>query len=243
MSILWLLIKMLHYPMNGTYLNFRLRLERFMEEIRFKPTIFVLIAIIGAVAIAATGFLSTDWMLTTAVSVVLFLLSYVWFFSVRKRIDEILTHDLDKIANDAARAIREELESSSQGGGDRSSHEKDKNLELKEKELLTKEKELALREKEISSREKEIQKNKDDLDSKKKSFEQASSILLRHHLDQKMQQPKKNYYKEKLLHSGINYYIWKKLTIQDCLLCNMNFNLKMFKRKKIWSFGNQALRA
>ena len=147
-----------------------------MEEIRFKPTIFVLIAIIGAVAIAATGFLSTDWMLTTAVSVVLFLLSYVWFFSVRKRIDEILTHDLDKIANDAARAIREELESSSQGGGDRSSHEKDKNLELKEKELLTKEKELALREKEISSREKEIQKNKDDLDSKKKSFEQASSI-------------------------------------------------------------------
>ncbi|WP_397599279.1 methyl-accepting chemotaxis protein [Silvanigrella sp.] len=147
-----------------------------MEEIRFKPTIFVLIAIVGAVAIAATGFLSTDWMLTTAVSVVLFLLSYVWFFSVRKRIDEILTHDLDKIANDAARAIREELESSAQGGGERVSHEKDKNIELKEKELLAKEKDLAIREKEIASREKEIQKNKDDLDSKKKSFEKASSI-------------------------------------------------------------------
>ena len=169
MSILWLLIKMLHYPMNRTYQNFRLRLERFMEEIRFKPTIFVLIAIIGAVAIAATGFLSTDWMLTTAVSVVLFLLSYVWFFSVRKRIDEILTHDLDKIAYDAARAIRDELESNAQSGVERPSSEKEKHLEVKEKEILAKEKEL-------STREKEIQKQKEELDNKKRSFEQASSI-------------------------------------------------------------------
>ena len=118
-----------------------------MEEIRFKPTIFVLIAIIGAVAIAATGFLSTDWMLTTAVSVVLFLLSYVWFFSVRKRIDEILT----------------------QSGVERPSSEKEKHLEVKEKEILAKEKEL-------STREKEIQKQKEELDNKKRSFEQASSI-------------------------------------------------------------------
>ena len=140
-----------------------------MEEIRFKPTIFVLIAIIGAVAIAATGFLSTDWMLTTAVSVVLFLLSYVWFFSVRKRIDEILTHDLDKIAYDAARAIRDELESNAQSGVERPSSEKEKHLEVKEKEILAKEKEL-------STREKEIQKQKEELDNKKRSFEQASSI-------------------------------------------------------------------
>lgn len=140
-----------------------------MEEIRFKPTIFVLIAILGAVAIAATGFLSTDWMLTTAVSVVLFLLAFVWFFSVRKRIDEILTHDLDKIANDAARAIRDEIESSGGHIVDRGSSEKEKQLDQKEKELANKEKD-------IHSREKEINKIKDELEAKKKSFEQASQI-------------------------------------------------------------------
>ncbi len=140
-----------------------------MEEIRFKPTIFVLIAILGAVAIAATGFLSTDWMLTTAVSVVLFLLAFVWFFSVRKRIDEILTHDLDKIANDAARAIRDEIESSGGHIVDRGSSEKEKQLEQKEKELANKEKD-------IYSKEKEIHKIKEELEAKKKSFEQASQI-------------------------------------------------------------------
>ncbi|APJ03281.1 methyl-accepting chemotaxis protein [Silvanigrella aquatica] len=133
-----------------------------MEEIRFKPTIFVLIAIIGAVAIAATGFLSTDWMLTTAVSVVLFLLSYVWFFSVRKRIDEILTHDLDKIANEAARAIRDEIESGPAVTSERSSVEKEKHLEGKEKELI--------------AREKDLQKKIEDLETKRKSFEQATTI-------------------------------------------------------------------
>jgi methyl-accepting chemotaxis protein len=126
-----------------------------MEEIRFKPTIFVLIAIIGAVVIASTGFLSTDWMLTTAVSVVLFLLSYVWFFSVRKRIDEILTHDLDKIANEAARAIREEIESAPSVTSDRISAEK---------------------EKDIIAREKDLQKKIEELEAKRKSFEQTSSI-------------------------------------------------------------------
>nr|BFD32753.1 hypothetical protein GTC16762_23710 [Pigmentibacter ruber] len=140
-----------------------------MEEIRFKPTIFVLIAILGAVAIAATGFLSTDWMLTTAVSVVLFLLAFVWFFSVRKRIDEILTHDLDKIANDAARAIRDEIESS---GG----HLSDKGISEKEKQLDQKERDIAAREKDLHSKEKEIAKLKDELESRKKNFEQASQI-------------------------------------------------------------------
>lgn len=83
-----------------------------MEEIRFKPTVFVLIATIGAIVIAATGLFSTDWLLTVAVSNILFLLSYVWFFSVRKRIDEVLTNDLDKIAHDAAHAIRSEIQES-----------------------------------------------------------------------------------------------------------------------------------
>lgn len=133
-----------------------------MEEIQFKPTIFVLIAIIGAVVIASTGFLSTDWMLTTAVSVVLFLLSYVWFFSVRKRIDEILTHDLDKIANEAARAIRDEIESEPSIISDRALSEKEKKLEAKEKD--------------IHSREKDLQKKIEDLEIKRKSFEQTSSI-------------------------------------------------------------------
>ena len=133
-----------------------------MEEIRFKPTIFVLIAIIGAVAITSTGFLSTDWMLTTAVSVVLFLLSYVWFFSVRKRIEEILTHDLDKIANEAARAIRDEIESAPPVTSERTSIEKEKQLELKEKD--------------INAREKDLLKKIEDLETKRKSFEQTSSI-------------------------------------------------------------------
>lgn len=140
-----------------------------MEEIRFKPTIFVLIAILGAVAIAFTGFLSTDWMLTTAVSVVLFLLAFVWFFSVRKRIDEILTHDLDKIANDAARAIRDEIESS---GG----HITGREISEKEKQLEQRDKDLANKEKEIHSKEKEISKLKEELESRKKAFENASSI-------------------------------------------------------------------
>jgi methyl-accepting chemotaxis protein len=137
-------------------------LECFMEEIRFKPTIFVLIAIFGASAIASTGFVSTDWMLTTAVSVVLFLLSYVWFFSVRKRIDEILTHDLDKIANDAARAIREEIESASPMTSERENVEKARQLEIREKDII--------------AREKELVKKIEELELKKKSFEQASSI-------------------------------------------------------------------
>lgn len=133
-----------------------------MEEIRFKPTVFVLIAIIGAVAIVSTGFLSMDWMLTTAVSVVLFLLSYLWFFSVRKNIDEILTHDLDKIANEAAKAIRSEIEATPSDYSNKASLEKEKQLDSKEKEII--------------SREKELLKKIEELEAKRKSFEQMSAI-------------------------------------------------------------------
>ena len=57
----------------------------------------------------------------------LFLLAFVWFSQLEKRIDEILTHDLDKIANDAARAIRDEIESSGGHIVDRGSSEKKNN--------------------------------------------------------------------------------------------------------------------
>ncbi|WP_186645949.1 methyl-accepting chemotaxis protein [Fluviispira vulneris] len=154
-----------------------------MEEIRFKPTVLVLLAIIGAVVIAATGFLSTDWMLTTAVGVVLFLLSYVWFFAVRKRIDEILTHDLDKIANEAARAIREELESKGVNASERKVYDKEKTLdnreksfEGKEKSLESKERALENKEKELLTREKDLLRKIEELESKKKSFEQTTAI-------------------------------------------------------------------
>lgn len=153
-----------------------------MEEIRFKPTVLVLLAIIGSVVIAATGFLSTDWMLTTAVGVVLFLLSYVWFFAVRKRIDEILTHDLDKIANEAARAIREEIESSSAGGPspaiDRKILEKEKYILEKEKLIDSKERNLENKEKEIQGKESSFEDKINELNSKEKSLASKEGELL-----------------------------------------------------------------
>lgn len=115
-----------------------------MDDMRFKPFWPVTLAILGSLAIILSAF-SENWLVTTAVGLVLFMVSHIAFIIKRRRIDNILGQDLDKLANSAAHVIREEMEQS---------------LEEKEKILTNKEKALLNREKDLQERENQFQAQK-----------------------------------------------------------------------------------
>jgi len=134
-----------------------------MDDIRFKPLWYVVLAILGLMAIALSGYFTSNWIISSSVGAILYLLSYIIFFIKIKKIDNIFCKDLDKLANSAALVIREEMEIFL--------YEKEKDLSNKEKDIQKREGRLLsgksqLLEREVTSLKQQIlqlEKSCDDL--------------------------------------------------------------------------------